>query len=165
MAGGETLWELRASLLSAEVEICGGASPRVSPAAGVADLGGLLQRAGFALPMVDMDTITVSYADPLGLPRDLRAMGEANAVHARRRTLTPRAVLFRAAEIYRARHGDGAGRVPATFQILFLTGWAPHESQPRALRPGSAAARLAEALDVPETATGVKARPASPKTD
>ena len=127
-------------------------------------MGGLLQRAGFALPVVDVDTIAVSYADPLALMRDLRGMGEANAVHARRRTLTPRAMVYRAAEIYRARHGDAEGRVPATFQILFLTGWTPHESQPRALRPGSAAARLAEALDVPETATGVKARPTRPKT-
>lgn len=163
MAGGETLWELRASLLAAEAEICGGASPRASPSAGVADLGGLLQRAGFALPVIDVDTITVSYTDPLALMRDLRGMGEANAVHARQRTLTPRALLSRAAEIYHARHGNAEGRVPATFQILFLTGWAPHETQPRALRPGSAAARLAEALDVPETTTGVKARPAGHK--
>ena len=164
MTGGETLWELREALLEAEAEVSGGISPRVSPGTSVADLGGLLQRAGFALPVVDVDSITVSYGDPLALMRDLRGMGEANAVHARRRTFTPRALFFRAAEIYRARHGDTEGRVPATFQVHFLTGWAPHESQPRGLRPGSAAARLAEALDVPETATGVKARPGGPKT-
>lgn len=159
LPGGESLIELRSCLLAAEAALAGGASPRVSPFVDLREAAGLLQRAGFALPVADLDTITVSYADPLALMRDLRGMGEANATAARDRRFLRRDVLMEAARLYRARHGDREGRVPATFQIVFLTGWAPHPEQPRALRPGSASARLAEALDAEEIPSGVKAGP------
>ncbi len=157
MFGGETLSELRDCLLAAELEIEGGGSPRVSPFAGLQDAAGLLQRAGFALPVADSETITVTYADPFALMRDLRHMGEANAVHLRRRTPTRRATLFRAAELYLERYAGPDGRVPATFQVMTLTGWRPHISQQKALRPGSAKSRLADALGVPEIPAGEKA--------
>lgn len=150
MLGGETLKELRAALAEAELAIEGGLSPRVSPFADVRDAGALLQRAGFALPVADTDTIAVSYADPLRLISDLRGMGEGNAVIERRRTLSRRSTLMEAMARYRAACSDSDGRVPATFQIVYLTGWAPHEGQQKPLRPGSAAARLADALDVRE---------------
>jgi SAM-dependent methyltransferase len=159
LLGGETLRELRASFLEAEAEIEGGASPRVSPFADVSDGGGLLQRAGFALPVVDRDEISVTYPNALALMRDLRAMGESNAVHARRRGFSRRATLLRAAELYHERFAAPDGRVPATFQAIYLTGWAPHEAQPRALRPGSASARLADALGAVERPAGDKATP------
>ncbi|MBI3503729.1 MAG: methyltransferase domain-containing protein [Proteobacteria bacterium] len=143
--GGETLGELRRALIDAEVAETGGAGPRVSPFADVRDAGALLQRAGFALPVVDADTITVSYENALDLMRDLRGMGEANAIVERRKDFTRRSTLLRAAAIYEDLFAD-EGRMPATFQILNLTAWAPHASQPKALRPGSAAHRLAEAL-------------------
>ncbi|SLN10179.1 methyltransferase domain-containing protein [Oceanibacterium hippocampi] len=152
--GGETLRELRHALLLAETEITGGASPRVSPAAALRDVGALLQRAGFALPVTDVDTITVRYPDPFALMRDLRGMGEANATCGRPRGATRRAVFARAAEIYAEEFADAEGRVPATFQVLFLTGWAPHESQQKPLRPGSANARLADALGTDERSAG-----------
>ena len=158
MLGGETLRELRASLLEAELEIEGGAGPRISPFADLRDAGGLLQRAGFALPVIDRDDITVTYPDALALMRDLRGMGETNAVRSRRRSFTPRATLLRAAALYRERFAGPDGRIPATFQVIFLTGWAPHESQQQALRPGSARARLATALDSVEQPAGDKAR-------
>lgn len=156
MLGGETLHELRASLLEAEIEIEGGASPRVSPFADVRDAGGLLQRAGFALPVVDRDEITVTYADALALMRDLRGMGETNAVHARRRGFSRRATLLRAAAIYEERFAQEDTRITATFQVIYLTGWAPHESQQKPLRPGSTAARLADALGGEERPAGDK---------
>lgn len=156
MLGGETLHELRASLLDAEIEIEGGASPRVSPFADVRDAGGLLQRAGFALPVVDRDEITVTYADALALMRDLRGMGETNAVHTRRRGFSRRATLLRAAALYEERFAQKDGRIPATFQVIYLTGWAPHDSQQKPLKPGSAAARLADALGVEEQPAGDK---------
>jgi SAM-dependent methyltransferase len=159
MAGGETLKELRWALSEAEIAEEGGLSPRVSPVADVRDMGDLLGRAGFALPVADSETITVSYADPLRLLADLRGMGESNAVAERRRTPLRRATLTAAAARYRDRFGDGEGRVPATFQIVYLTGWAPHAQQPKALRPGSARARLADALGSPEIPAGDKARP------
>ena len=157
--GGETLRELRRVLLEAESEVSGGASPRVAPFADVRDAGALLQRAGFALPVADSDTVSVTWADALALMRDLRAMGEANALAARRRAPTPRAVFAAAAARYRALFGDAGGRVPATFQVLYLTGWAPAASQQRPLRPGSAAARLADALDAEERSAGERAGP------
>ena len=157
LLGGETLSELRQALLEAESELEGGASPRVSPFADVRDLGGLLQRAGFALPVVDADTLSVSYPDPFALMADLRGMGETNAVAERRRQPSRRATLLRAAEIYHERHGGPDGRVPATFQILTLTAWAPHASQQQPLRPGSAKARLAQALGGEEVSAGEKA--------
>lgn len=154
LLGGDTLHELRRALLEAEAEAAGGASPRVSPFVDVREAGALLQRAGFALPVVDSDTIAVSYPDALALMRDLRGMGEANALSERRRGFTRRDVLLRAAQRYQALFADAAGRIPATFRIVTLTAWAPHAAQPKPLRPGSAAARLAEALGTPERPAG-----------
>lgn len=157
LLGGDSLHELRRALLEAEAETAGGASPRVSPFADVREAGALLQRAGFALPVIDSDTIAVSYPDALALMRDLRGMGEANALTERRRGFTRRDVLLRAAERYQALFADAAGRIPATFRLITLTAWAPHAAQPKPLRPGSAAARLAEALGAPEQPAGDKA--------
>ena len=159
MLGGETLTELRQALIEAELAEEGGAGPRVSPFADVRDIGGLLQRAGYALPVVDSDTITVTYPDALALMRDLRGMGETNAVRERRRSFTRRTTLLRAAALYRERFGLPDGRIAATFQVIYLTGWAPHESQPKPLRPGSAAGRLADALGTRERSAGEKAGP------
>jgi hypothetical protein len=125
-------------------------SPRVAPFAELRDLGGLLQRAGFALPVVDAETITVRYGDPFSLMRDLRAMGLTNALSDRRRTPLRRETLMRAASIYAERFSDSDGRLRATFEILWLSGWAPHESQQKPLRPGSAKTRLADALGAAE---------------
>lgn len=144
--GGDTLHELRRVLIEAELAEQGGASPRVSPFAELRDLGSLLQRAGFALPVVDTDTIEVTYPDALALMRDLRAMGETNAVAERARGFTRRAVLARAAALYAELYSRPDGRIPASFEIITLTAWAPHPSQQQPLRPGSAAARLAAAL-------------------
>ena len=149
LLGGGTLNELRHSWLAAEAEVTGGASPRVAPFADVRDLGALLQRAGFALPVVDSEIVTVTYASPLALMQEVRAMGASNMLLARRRHPVTRRLLMRAAEIYAERFGS-AGRVAATFEILTLTAWAPDESQQKPLRPGSAQARLADALGVPE---------------
>jgi NADH dehydrogenase [ubiquinone] 1 alpha subcomplex assembly factor 5 len=157
LLGGETLTELRQVLIDAEIAEEGGLSPRVSPFADSRDLGGLLQRAGFALPVVDSDRITVTYPDALALMRELRAMGESNAVVERRRSLTRRATLLRAAALYAERFALPDGRIPATFEIITLTGWAPHESQPKPLRPGSATTRLATALGGAEKSAGDKA--------
>ncbi|MCB1334560.1 MAG: SAM-dependent methyltransferase [Roseivivax sp.] len=149
--GGQTLTELRAALASAEAEVTGGLSPRVAPMAEIRDLGALLQRAGLALPVADALPLRTTYATPLHLMRELRAMGEGNALHARLRRPTRRAVLLRAAQIYAETYGTDDGRVPATYEMIFLHGWAPDASQPRPLRPGSAAARLADALGTTET--------------
>ncbi|MEL6060019.1 MULTISPECIES: methyltransferase domain-containing protein [unclassified Methylobacterium] len=146
LLGGATLTELRQSFGQAESEIEGGISPRVAPFAAVREAGGLLQRAGFALPVADTDTLTVRYADPFSLMRDLRAMGMTNALTERRRTPLRRATLLRAAEIYAERFADPDGRVRATFEVLWLSGWVPHASQQKPLRPGSAKSRLADAL-------------------
>jgi len=162
LPGGETLYELRQSLLMAESELEGGAGPRVSPFAQLQDAAGLLQRAGFALPVCDVDTITVRYPNALKLMDDLRGMGESNAVHARRKGWSRRETLLHAAEIYQETFGDDEGGIPATFQIIFLTAWRPDASQPQPLRPGSAEARLAEALDTEEIRSGVKAAPPTP---
>ena len=164
MLGGETLRELRGCLAEAEIAEEDGLSPRLSPFADIRDAGALLQRAGFALPVADLDSIAVTYADALALMRDLRGMGESNAVAARRRGFTRRATLLRAAALYRERFRDKDGRLPATFQVVTLTAWAPHDSQQQPLRPGSAATRLADALGSEEIAAGDKAGPA-PKRD
>ena len=148
--GGESLAELRAALAEAEAAVTGGLSPRVAPMAEIRELGSLLQRAGFALPVADADRRTVTYATPLRLMRDLRAMGEGNALAARHRRTPPRALFAEAARLYEAAHGRD-GRVRATVEMIHLAGWAPHEDQPRPLRPGSAAARLADALGASET--------------
>jgi SAM-dependent methyltransferase len=150
LLGGRSLHELRASLAEAETRITGGLSPRVLPMAEIRDLGGLLQRAGFALPVADGVTQTVSYPNLPTLMIDLRAMGETNALAARRNRFTGRNTLREAAEIYSSNFGGSNGRIPATFELIFLTGWAPHESQQTPLRPGSAKQRLADALKVPE---------------
>ena len=155
--GGDTLAELRRAFLEAELAVEGGASPRVSPMADGRDLAGLLQRAGFALPVVDSDRLTVTYGDAFALMADLRAMGETNALRERRRGFTRRATLLRMAEIYRELYGGADGRISATFEIVTLTAWAPHASQPKPLRPGSAAARLADALGTAEKSAGEKA--------
>src|SRR5882724_11235349 len=157
MLGGATLWQLRQALAAAESEIEGGLSPRVSPFAGLADAAGLLQRAGFALPVADSETIEVEYENALALMRELSAMGESNLVVERRRGLSRRATLLRAAEIYRERFTQPSGRIAASFEVLFLHGWAPHESQPKPLKPGSARHRLAEALNTTELSAGEKA--------
>ena len=151
MFGGQTLHELRACLAEAESEITGGLSPRVLPMGEIRDLGGLLSRAGFALPVADSFTKTVLYRDALHLMRDLRAMGEGNALAARLRHPTRRAVFLRAAGLYHDRFAKADGHIRATFEIICLTGWAPHEGQQKPLRPGSAAARLADALNAAET--------------
>ena len=156
MLGGATLWQLRQALAAAESEIEGGLSPRVSPFADLRDAAGLLQRAGFALPVADSETIDVEYGDALGLMRDLAAMGESNLVVERRRGLTRRATLLRAAEIYAERFTLPSGRVVASFEVLFLHGWRPHASQPKPLKPGSAGRRLAQALGTSEQSAGEK---------
>ena len=148
--GGETLSELRSVWLEAEAEIEGGVSPRVAPVADGRDLGGLLQRAGFALPVVDSDIVHVSYATPLALMQEIKAMGASNALVERRRTPTRRQTLLRACEIYTDRFSRLDGRVVATFEILTLTAWVPHESQQKPLRPGSAKSRLSDALGTVE---------------
>jgi SAM-dependent methyltransferase len=150
--GGETLGELRAALARAEAEIAGGLAPRIAPMADVRDAGGLLQRAGYALPVADTDRVRLSYGDAWALMRDLRAMGEANALIARHRAPPSRHLFRRAADIYRARFADpeNPGRVRATFDLIWLTGWAPGPGQPQPLRPGSARVRLADALGTTE---------------
>jgi len=148
--GGETLHELRQSWLVAEEEVTGGASPRVAPFADVRALGGLLQRAGFALPVADSERVTVTYATPLHLMRELKGMGASNMLADRRRVPVTRTLLMRAAEVYVERYGLADGRIPATFEIVTLTAWVPHESQPKPLQPGSATARLADVLGVKE---------------
>lgn len=150
MFGGQTLHELRACLAEAEAEVTGGLSPRVLPMGEIRELGALLQRAGFALPVADSFTKTVLYRDAFHLMADLQAMGEGNALMARLRRPTRRAVLARAAALYQDRFAGPDGRIPATFEIIALTGWAPHDSQQKPLRPGSATARLAEALHAAE---------------
>jgi SAM-dependent methyltransferase len=149
--GGQTLHELRSALAEAEAEVTGGLSPRVVPMGEIRDLGGLLQRAGLALPVADSLTQTVLYRDLFHLMADLRAMGETNALAARLRHPTRRAVFLRAAQIYARSFGTADGRIPATFEVIVLTGWAPDASQQKPLRPGSAVQKLADALGTAET--------------
>jgi hypothetical protein len=149
--GGQTLYELRACLAEAESSVTGGLSPRIAPMGEVRDLGALLQRAGFALPVADTVPFKVIYRSMWHLMRDLRAMGEANALIARLRRPTRRAVLERAADIYADSFRADQGGIVATFELIVLTGWAPDESQQKPLRPGSAQARLADALNTDET--------------
>lgn len=156
MLGGDTLTELRQSFAEAESEMDGGLSPRVAPFADVRDIGGLLQRAGFALPVTDSDRLTVRYGDVFALMRDLRAMGATNPLADRIRRPLRRATLMRLAAIYHERFSDPDGRIRATFQIVTLSGWAPHESQQQPLKPGSAKARLADALKAVELSAGEK---------
>jgi SAM-dependent methyltransferase len=157
LAGGDTLTELRQAFAAAESEVEGGISPRVAPFADVRDLGALLQRAGFALPVTDVDRITVRYGSVFALMHDLRRMGATNALIDRRRAPLKRATLMRMAEIYTERFADRDGRLRATFEIVWPSGWAPHPSQQQPLRPGSAQTRLADALGTHEISTGEKA--------
>jgi SAM-dependent methyltransferase len=157
LLGGETLTELRESFAAAESETTGGVSPRVAPFADLRDLGALLQRAGFALPVTDTDRLTVRYDSAFALMHDLRRMGATNILVDRRRRPLRRATLMRMAEIYAERFADTDGRLRATFEIVWLSGWSPHPSQRQPLKPGSAAARLADALGTQEVSTGVKA--------
>jgi hypothetical protein len=149
--GGQTLHELRACMGQAEAAVTGGMSPRVAPMAELRDMGALLQRAGFALPVADTLPLRVEYDDAWHLMRDLRAMGEANALDGRLRRPTARKVLDHAAELYQTHFGTDNGRIIASFDLIFLTGWAPDESQPKPLRPGSAKQRLSDALRTDET--------------
>lgn len=148
--GAETLKELRSVLIDAEIEIAGGTAPRVSPFTDVRDAGNLLTRAGFSLPVVDAEMMTVTYSDMFKLMADLRAMGETNTVLERRKVPTRRDVFLRAAQLYAERFSDPRGRIVASFQIVTMTAWAPHASQQKPLRPGSATARLADALQAKE---------------
>lgn len=146
MIGGDTLEELRQSFAAAEAEIEGGVSPRVAPFAGLREIGALLQRAGFALPVTDVDRVIVRYGDAFALMQDLRAMGATNMLVERRRTMTRRSTLLRMAEIYAQRFADPDGRIRATFDVIWLSAWKPHESQQKPLKPGSAKARLVDAV-------------------
>lgn len=157
--GGDTLHELRDCLMQAELDLSGGVSPRLSPFAQVRDAGALLQRAGFSLPVTDSDIITVTYENAFRLMHDLRGMGETGAALARPRRFTRRDLFMQAAALYHDRHADSDGRIPATFEVIYLHGWSPHDSQPQALRPGSAKTRLADLLDTDEIGTGDKAGP------
>lgn len=156
--GGQTLHELRAVLAQAETIHMGGLSPRVLPMAEIRDLGGLLQRAGLALPVADNILRRFTYEDFGALVRDLRAMGETNAIANRHKATPPRALFGEAASIYHAEFVQPDGRIPATFDTIWLTGWAPSDQQPKPLRPGSAQQRLADALGVNEISTGESAK-------
>ena len=150
LLGGQTLHELRDSFARAEIECEGGLSPRVSPFVDLRDIGALMQRAGFALPVVDTETITVRYQTPLALFADLRAMGGTNVLIERRKMPLRRKTLLRALEIYAENYSDSDGRIRATFECLWVSGWTPHESQQKPLEPGSAKTRLADALNTKE---------------
>jgi SAM-dependent methyltransferase len=155
--GGDTLTELRQSFAAAESEVEGGASPHVAPFVELRELGGLLQRAGFALPVTDVERVTVRYASAFDLMQDLRRMGATNSLASRRRTPLRRTTLRRMAEIYAQRFADADGRIRCTFDIVWLSGWAPHPDQQQPLKPGSAKARLADALGAREISAGEKA--------
>lgn len=150
MLGGETLRELRECLMEAEMSVCGGISPRVMPFADKPEMGGLLQRAGFALPVVDSEIITVTYDTVFKLMHDLRGMGESNIINDRSRQFMRRDMLMEATRLYHERYGEDDGRLAASFEIIFLIGWSPHESQQKPLKPGSAKTRLADALRTEE---------------
>lgn len=154
LLGGDTLTELRQAFVAAESEIEGGISPRIAPFADIRDLGGLLQRAGYALPVVDSERVIVRYDTVFGLMHDLRRMGATNALTERRRQPLRRATLLRMAKIYGEHFSDPDGRLRATFEVIWLSGWAPHESQQQPLKPGSARTRLADALGTREIPAG-----------
>ncbi len=157
LLGGDTLIELRQCFAASESELEGGLSPRVAPFSDLRDLGGLLQRAGFALPVIDSDRITVRYDSVVALMHDLRRMGATNVLIERRRTPLRRATLLRMAQIYADRFADADGRLRATFEVVWLSGWRPHESQQQPLKPGSAQQRLADVLGTSERSAGEKA--------
>ncbi|HAA91876.1 MAG: SAM-dependent methyltransferase [Rhodospirillaceae bacterium] len=159
MLGGETLKELRAALTEAELELTGGAAPRIAPFADIRDAGALLQRAGFALPVTDLDTLTVTYDNAFALMAELRGMGETNTLAETPAGVPMRELFPRAAAIYQDRFSDAEGRIPATFQIIYLHGWAPDSSQQQPLKPGSAENRLSDALNSLEISAGEEAKP------
>lgn len=144
--GGQTLTELRQSMMQAELNIKGGVSPRVFPFADKQDMGALMQRAGYALPVIDSDILTVTYSDPFALFKDIRGMGEGNIIRQRQKTFSPRALFMEAAALYHQTCAESDGRIPASFEIIFVHGWAPHASQQKPLKPGSAQTRLADFL-------------------
>ncbi len=146
MLGGQTLKELRQAFTAAELDVSGGASPRIAPFADMRDVGALLQRAGFALPVTDSDVLTVRYGSPVELMRDLRSMGAANALVHRNKKPLRREILMRAIDIYHRDFSDSDGRIRATFEVIWFSGWVPHESQQKPLKPGSASVRLADVL-------------------
>ena len=156
LIGGDTLIELRSSFAAAESEIEGGVSPRVAPFADIREVGGLLQRAGFALPVVDSERLAVRYNSALALMRDLRRMGATNILHERLRKPLKRSTLERVTAIYADRFADPDGRIRATFETIWMSGWAPHQSQQKPLKPGSATQRLADALGTTELPSGEK---------
>jgi SAM-dependent methyltransferase len=156
LVGGDTLTELRQAFATAEAEVEGGVSPRVAPFTDVRTMGSLLQRAGFALPVTDVDRVVVRYDSPLRLMHDLRRMGATNVMAERRRGVLRRQTLARLMEVYAERFADADGRLRASFDIIWVSGWAPHESQQQPLRPGSARMRLADALGTQEVSTGEK---------
>ncbi len=155
LPGGETLYELRQVLMQAEMNRRGGASPRIAPFADKPQMGALMQRAGFALPVVDSDIITVTYPDIIALMHDIRYMGEGNALAEQGPPLT-RAILAEAEALYRHHHAEPDGRLRASFEIIYLIGWAPHITQPKPLRPGTATGKLSDALDTEEISTGIQ---------
>lgn len=150
LLGGNSLHELRSALAAAETEIAGGLSPRTAPMADIRDVGGLLGRAGLALPVADADRLTITYPNMFRLMADLRGMGEQNALQGRLRHPTSRRIFMRAAEIYHTEFGNPDGTIPASFELITLTGWAPHESQQKPLRPGAASFRLADSIGATE---------------
>ena len=150
LLGGETLYELRQSLQQAEMELTGGITPRVSPVADLQQMGALMQRAQFTLPVIDSEKITVTYDNIFRLMGDLRAMGESNTLIERKKNLCGKALFAKTEEIYRQNFVEADGKIRATFEIIFLLGWAPHESQQKPLRPGTAKQRMADALQVKE---------------
>ena len=156
LVGGESLSELREAIATAEIEIEGGVSPHIAPFVDMRELGALLQRAGFALPVIDNERLVVRYDSVFALIRDLRLMGATNVLNERRRKPLRRATVKRLAEIYRERFADEDGRLRASFEIVWLSGWAPHEGQQKPLKPGSAARRLSDALNTTEISTGEK---------
>ncbi len=159
LIGGESLSELRDAFAAAESDVEGGISPRVAPFADVRELGALLQRAGFALPVVDSERLVVRYDSALALMHDLRRMAATNVLSERRRSPLRRATLERVGAIYAERFADSDGRIRATFEIVWLSGWAPHDSQQKPLKPGPAMRRLADALGTREMPTGEKPEP------
>ena len=159
MLGGETLHELRQSMTQAELNLTGGISPRIAPFADKPQMGDLLQRAGFALPVVDSEIITVTYDTVFKLFHDLRGMGEGNIIAARNKKFSSKSLFLETAKIYQEKFSEPDGRIRASFEIIFLLGWAPHASQQKPLRPGSAKSRLADALSTEEIKTGDKATP------
>ena len=144
LCGGRTLQELRASMTQAEEEIMGGVSPHIAPMADIKDVGGLLQRAGLAMPVADSELLTVTYSSVFRLMSELKLMGEGNALQGRRSAFTRRDVMMRTAEIYAQKYGTEDGQIPASFELISLTGWSPDASQPKALRPGSAKSSMTD---------------------